>query len=523
MKRLTNQTEREAAQREIAALLAARGEWFCSEAGRLRSAPTTVRAVEWEVRLSAGGVHFSFWSDVGLRVWRVAAWEWTGERLVIEATRRAGAERAMLELVPRSSIQAGLAVLRAARGEACERLARLACDAPPPGALKIVRARLSAGARRSEPGRYARISLRRGRGLIAVTGPVVDLGKQEADAVVSSALLWWSRLQQRAGKERVTELWLLVPHELREGVRQRLALLREEVLRDLRLYEIDEEWRTLTLVPLPKLNELLTAQPRAPAAPRDELSEAARRIVALAPAEIDAVRARHGETLRYHGLPFARVRRVAEQEHVWFGTGKGTERRLLDKRSWPQLAKLLDELIAHRRADTPDARHALYRALPEAWLESLLRRDITRLDPGLVVSPLHAQFRLARAARGAGSRPVDLLALRRDGRLVVIELKVSEDVALALQAADYWRRIEAHRRHGHIARARLFGDAGMTDEPPLVYLAAPGLRFHRAFQTLASCITPEIEMYRFDINEDWRTGVRVLRRTRVSEDVDGLV
>ena len=37
---------------------------------------------------------------------------------------------------------------------------------------------------------------------------------------------------------------------------------------------------------------------------------------------------------------------------------------------------------------------------------------------------------------------MDLLALRQDGRLVVIELKVSEDREHVLQGADYWRRVE---------------------------------------------------------------------------------
>jgi hypothetical protein len=187
---------------------------------------------------------------------------------------------------------------------------------------------------------------------------------------------------------------------------------------------------------------------------------------------------------------------------------------LLGEENWPQLAKLLDELARHRRADAADTRHAFYRAAPEAWLESILRRDITRLDPGLVVSPLHAQFR-APHERG-GARPVDLLALRRDGRLVVIELKVSEDAALPLQGADYWRRVEAHRRGGGLARARLFGDLEIADEPPLVYLVAPLFRFHRAFRTLARMVAPDIETYRFRINEDWRAGVRTMRRARVN-------
>ena len=97
---------------------------------------------------------------------------------------------------------------------------------------------------------------------------------------------------------------------------------------------------------------------------------------------------------------------------------------------------------------------------------------------------------------------------------MVIELKVREDREHVLQGADYWRRVEAHRRCGNLQRARLFGDAKIEDEPPLVYLVAPGLRFHRAFDRLARAITPSIEIYRFDINEDWRAGVRVMRRKR---------
>jgi hypothetical protein len=50
----------------------------------------------------------------------------------------------------------------------------------------------------------------------------------------------------------------------------------------------------------------------------------------------------------------------------------------------------------------------------------------------------------------------------------------------------------------------------------LVYLVAPTLRVHRAFNTLARFIAPDIEIYRFDINEDWRAGVRVMRRLRAN-------
>jgi hypothetical protein len=175
----------------------------------------------------------------------------------------------------------------------------------------------------------------------------------------------------------------------------------------------------------------------------------------------------------------------------------------------------MNDLREHRSPFALDHRHALYRNAAEAWLESILRRDITQLDPGLIIAPLYAQFRLARGGR-LGVRPIDMLALRQDGRLVVIELKVSEDREHVLQGADYWQRVEAYRRRGHIARAQLFGERKISNESPLVYLVAPTLRVHPAFQTLARSIASDIEIYRFDINEDWRAGVRVMRRMRVN-------
>jgi len=226
------------------------------------------------------------------------------------------------------------------------------------------------------------------------------------------------------------------------------------------------------------------------------------------------VHARHGQTLRYLGLPFARVRRLLGTERVWFGI-EGARRRILDENTAGQWQSLISELRTHRSANASDHHHALYRAAAEAWLESLLRRDITKLDPGLIIAPLHAQFRTARGGR-LGVRPIDLLALRQDGRLVVIELKVFEDREHVLQGADYWQRVEAHRCRGHISRAKLFGDRPIRDQSPLVYLVAPTLRVHPSFHSLARCIAHDIEIYRFDINEDWRAGVRVMRRMRVN-------
>ncbi len=558
MKYLTNLSQFEEASLRLRELLASRGGWVCAEvcegfarrvrAGRVATGAgvvaadesLTIRAGEWDVRASGAHVHFSFLAGAGWRVWRVAGWEWADEKLTLSVTRRAGGTRATLELVPRASVKDAARAVREARLAECRRLAAMACALAQGATVESVR--LSAGARRTEPGRYARILLwRRGpRARVAVTGAVVPVKAHETDALLASALRWWMRLDAHAptrarqssrqgalkrarDSAAAAELWIVAAPESAAPVAERLPLLRDGVRRSIKLFtkEINSEAgatrETLTPTDAPTLNALLEAAPGRRFYAPPELSETAARLSALAPAGIDVVRARHGETLRFRGLPFARVRRIGGREHVWFGAPGAGQKVLLGEENWPRLAKLIDELGEHRRADGTDARHAFYRAAPEAWLESILRRDITRLDPGLVVSPLHAQFRASHArGGGGGARPVDLLALRRDGRLVVIELKVTEDAALPLQGADYWRRVEAHRRNGDLARARLFGDLEIEDRPPLVYLVAPVFRFVRSFPKLAHMISPEIEMYRFDINEVWRAGVSVVRRTRVN-------
>jgi len=446
------------------------------------------------------------WTEAGTRMWRVLAWDWNGQLLELKVSRRMGAEVLLVELLPRTTAKVVTATIRAARQMLCERLAQLAATLESETAVE--RLSLSRGTKPGQPGRYAQIVLRRRRERIAVTGPVVSSQPSVVDAFISSALLWFSRLS-------VEQLWLIVSPELLQPVIYRVSLLRSGLRGIIKVFTVDEHLTALTAVSCPDKNELwkkrLTRFPPVPAATAGELSSL---IIAEAPDAIDVVHSRHGETLRYFGLPFARVRSLLGHERAWFGIDRA-HRCLLDESTLNEWQNLLRELRKHRSSSALDHRHAFYRAAPEAWLESLLRRDITRLDPGLIIAPLHAQFRTARGAK-LGIRPIDLLALRQDGRLVVIELKVSEDREHVLQGADYWRRVEAHRRRGHIARAKLFGARAIKDEPPLVYLVAPTLRVHPSFQTLAHCISSDIELYRFDINEDWRSSVRVMRRQRVN-------
>jgi len=509
MNRPVGHEELEAALRLLTRLLEARGAWFLRE-GR-EGAGLELRRGEWALRAAGGALVLSYWGESGARTWRVAAWRAEGEGIYLEAFRRSGAGRALLQLVPRATVASERALVACARRAECERLAALVCEF---ARARLEHASLSQGARRGEPGRWARVLLKMKVGgceRVAVAAPVVPAGAEAVESFLANALLWFTRLGDGARGART--LWLVAPRALAAAACERVPLLREGLRGRVSVYELKEGERGPSPLQVPTFEELLDAPaPKLSRVPERSPSEPASHIIALAPDEIDSVRARHGETLRFQGLPFARVRRVAGREHLWFGVGQ--RRALFEEGSETDFLNLLAALKEHRRADAPERRHALYRAAPEAWLEALLRRDVTRLDAGLRLAPLHAQFR---AAPGAAARPVDLLALRRDGRLVVIELKVSEDATLPLQGADYWRRVEAQRRAGHIARAGLFGDAALSDEPPLLYLVAPMLRFHRSFHALAHSLSPRIETYRLDLNEDWRSGVRVVRRCDVNK------
>lgn len=485
-------------------------EWFYSLSDGNAHA---VRRNELAIELIQGRLILSCWTERGTRSWRVRGWHWSGEKLLLQASRRIGAERTVIEIIPRASARSIAATVKAARLVRCQQLAQLACTLRP--GSKVERASLSPGIRRGQPGKYARIILWQKHQRTAVTGSVASSKPSEADAYLAAALLWFTRTSERYRSPYIQQLWLIAEKEIIKSLTTRIALLRDSLREAIVVYEVDTAWTVLTEVVCPSRKELWKKRlARFPPGLTSEVSELAEAIAAEAPEAIDIVHARHGETLRYFGMPFVRVRRLFSIERVWFGI-EGSHRRLLEEKTLHLYAELMNDLREHRSPLALDHRHALYRNAAEAWLESILRRDITQLDPGLIIAPLYAQFRLARGGR-LGVRPIDMLALRQDGRLVVIELKVSEDREHVLQGADYWQRVEAYRRRGHIARAQLFGERKISNESPLVYLVAPTLRVHPAFQTLARAIAGDIEIYRFDINEDWRAGVRVMRRLRVN-------
>jgi hypothetical protein len=236
------------------------------------------------------------------------------------------------------------------------------------------------------------------------------------------------------------------------------------------------------------------------------LVESVRRI---SPAEMEVHHRGSFVSLSIRGLELARV--LIGRRRVEFGIGDA--RVKLDSRNAAQLRQLIEEILVHRRADSDVRNEMTFRFQPERWLESIIRANVTAVDPTLDPNFVYSQVP---TYRGDQRTFIDLLAATRTGRLAVMELKVSEEPEFPFQALDYWLRVEWHRARGDFHRRGYFEGLPLIDSPPMLYLVAPLFRFHETTQLVAASIDPRVPLYRIGINEDWRKGVRVLLRERLN-------
>jgi hypothetical protein len=452
---------------------------------------------EIEITDNDGKRHFGFLDDTGFHSWRLNSAEVHGSELSIDVAGAFACARETFRLVPRTAASELAAEIERARLQLANDVAKLIVDNFP--AVRLGRVALSA-----DNGRLALIEFQ--DDAKTPLGAMADItAKLAPEIILTHAILWLEKLAARK-KKPVRKLWLVGEKRQARTLQKLHALLADYRKTSICIFSVDRKVDPpcLTQLPARTVRELFREKPPKLILPASvQTTRTAARIIELSPNDIDVVVTRQGETLRFNGLPFARVRTMLGVEKAWFGIGRAMH-PLIDS-SWEHLEVLVDELKSNRSPEAPNKRHQLYRTAPEAWLESILRRNIKLLDANLVLSPIYNQFRFVRDK-------IDLLALRRDGRLVVIELKTQPDRAGVFQAADYWRKIELHRRRRLLDRANLFDGREILDKPALVYIAAPAWSFHRDFEFFARCLTPEIELWRFELHEAWREEVRVISR-----------
>ena len=484
---------------ELREIVESRHEWLL-----VRDPGKTFPLEKHEIEISQDGekAHFGFLDDKGFHSWRLNGFTREGSEIAIDVAGAFARKQEVMRLIPRICASELTADIERARLEKANEIASLIASNYP--GTKLGRVALN-----TENGRLAQINFDTAdkQPFAAVSDITATL---TVEAIFTAAILWLEKLGVRK-KKPVLDIWIICEKRQTKNAQKLHALLTERWKEKITVVEIDRKTDPPRLIQLPKrkMPELWREKARKLTLPENhEPSVTSQKMIELSPEHIDIVYSKQGETLRFMGLPFARVRVMLGKEKAWFGIGR--ERHILSDETWNDLADLVELLEINRMHDAPNKRHDYYRAAPEAWLESILRRNINLLDANLILSPIYNQFR-------SSNDKIDLLALRKDGRLVIIELKTQPDREMVFQAADYWRKIELQRRRGLLDEANLFNGREILDKPALIYLAAPAWSFHRDFEFFARTVSREIELWRFELHENWRENVKVVARNNYNE------
>jgi hypothetical protein len=466
------------------------GEWVAALDG-----------LQYNVRSQGDAALLHLWGarqSLVRRVVRVA--EQSPKRVVLEVMRLGRARHAKLEFL---AAGAGREDKRWGREEFRSQLRQFLTNRFPD---EIVDS-LTSGAdlHHSISGSYTRGLMHHGAEAYAVLSAAPAEDSATIDGILTFGLIWLDRVRDRARRQSVRGLRLFLPRGTSAVTAHRLTALASP--HEIELYEYDPlHWRVRRIA-ISDAGNLATWL-----VPRRDVDQAlatalpeAERIRHLAPEAIHVAVAAPTQdvALRFHGLEFAHWR----QGLMWFGLGDHQE--MLTPERWPALEKLVRELETHRHPLAADTKHPHYRAQSERWLETMVAADPARIDARLDSRHIYRQV----PASSAGDRGViDLLGVTRDGRLAVLELKASEDIQLVMQAVDYWLRVRWHHGQDDFRRYGYFPGIALQPKPPLLFLVAPGFRFHPSSDIVLRYLSQEIEVARIGLGENWRRGLRVIFR-----------
>jgi len=419
---------------------------------------------DFEIEERFGKIIFTFSDNDAFSVWRIESFEPEGEKILLAASRNFGREKLALTLAPaklESSLEAEI-----------RKIAELFTEKIK---LKIKRLKLYSK-------HIAKVFFEQRE-----NQHVLLIGLDESvEKLLTKAILekrrWENRKISVAVYDQVEKLQALY------------SLLRDYWKDQISIYKISSELK------IEKIDSSVSIKPaKISFAKKREINRLIRNF--FDEERMQVLPLKNEELICFLGLPFASIR----DGKIWFGVEED-KRKLLTQENYFELCDLIKTLKDYRCFNSLNKRHEFYRLMPEKWLEFVLRKNIKLLDSELALSPVYEQLSLDKER-------IDLLAVRQDGRLVVIELKISESCELLFQALNYWWKIENARQSGTLNK--IFPGFEVYKKRPIIYLVSPILSFHKDLDFLASTIIPEVEIFRLGLNQDWRREIRVLEKRKM--------
>lgn len=378
------------------------------------------------------------------------------------------------------------------------------CEDAVGGRWKLVRSSFTSS--QTSSGVFLRIILQKqGSWFVAIAAGEEEAAR--AEAVLSQLFVLWRKFELSSGR-RVEQGLLFIPTELAEAVASLLDDLRSPV----RIYCLPglAPFFPPKCMPVPLLwpSQIM----------RSELKELQEELAF--PAEVQAViRNGHDCSFEYLGTPFA-IYEV--DEGIWrfpLRSDRASAECIGESQSTLPAGNFATGVVReeyHRLRENrrPHARcrqDPLYQHYAERWLESLIVRDPKLLDAQLRAFPVYTQV----PAYVTRRRVIDLVGVTESGRLVVMEVKVQKSMDLLFQGLAYWRIVRQAQQQNAFQENGYFCEVKLSNEPPLLYCVTPLLALHPAQRHFAQWLHPEVQAYLIGINNDWRAGVKVLRRERL--------
>ena len=363
---------------------------------------------------------------------------------------------------------------------------------------------------------YVRGLLHQGQRALAVVGVNEQETQTTIDGALTCGILWLDACRLAQRDRRVVEgLVVVLPKGTLTLTQQRMAHLHPTAAK-WHLHEFCEREDALTAAGIIASGNLATRLVHATDETQacERFAKSIAKIRGILPQCDVAVLSPALISFRLRGMEFAQARVAHDplsfesSQEIAFGLA--AEERVLDERNETQFVDLVRLAASIRHQDGPKA-HPLWRMHPERWLESMVFKNVETLDGRLQTDCVYSQVPAFSAADRA---MIDVLAVTRESRLAVIELKADEDIHLPLQGLDYWSRVAWHQQRGEFRKFGYFPGRELSPQKPLLLLVAPALHVHPATDTILRYLSPEIEWELLGIDERWREGIRVVFRKR---------
>jgi len=461
--------------------------------------PVALRAGEYTLENRAGRLWIEFWCGERSISRRILAIHRCAAGVLECTVQRFGGKTALLSFLDLERPQNSYKVLAGTRRHRCEQFRQMLSRQFPGWEIRSLSSAMDL--QRSFSPLFPRARLVRGHQQIAA---MLCPKTSDEPVLLTFSLIWFAHLAQTTGKQIHTSLALFLPEQAGTLTAHRLRWLNEPDLHPM-LFRFNEHGLAGQVDPQDLGNLETRVSPRY-MRPQltPELSCLLERItriegVGCCPELEGAI------SIRSRGLEFARI----ENGRILIG--------IESKREIPvEMASRIEDLASELAGMQAKIRHAPHmtgpQIFPERWLEQRVRCHLPLIDPTLLAEPVHSQV----ITFAAGDRNlIDLLAVDTAGRLVVLELKTTEDVHLPIQALDYWMRVRWHAERDELGH--LFPGWALSRKPPRLLLIAPAISFHSSNTTVIRYFSPQIEVERIGIHSEWQEHFKVVLRLRGAE------